>query len=109
MSIKEVVCHKKQFDRAEVLKLLEDGCKEAILDYDLSGANRSGAKEPGKPSGLPFSLFFGRLAEKKFCLLQVLRYRRVVNQTSSNCYKSLKSKNIFMSTFSRPPQAREKV
>ena len=43
MSIKEVVCHKKQFDRAEVLKLLEDGCKEAILDYDLSGANLSGA------------------------------------------------------------------
>ena len=43
MSIKEVVCRKKQFDRAEVLKLLEDGCKEAILDYDLSGANLSGA------------------------------------------------------------------
>ena len=43
MSIKEVVCHKKQFDRAEVLKLLEDGCKEAILDYDLSGANLNGA------------------------------------------------------------------
>ena len=42
MSIKEVVCHKKQFDRAEVLKLLEYGCKEAILDYDLSGANLSG-------------------------------------------------------------------
>ena len=29
----------KQFDRAEVLKLLKDGCKEAILDYDLRGAD----------------------------------------------------------------------
>ena len=29
----------KQFDRAEVLKLLKDGCKKAILDYDLSGAD----------------------------------------------------------------------
>ena len=29
----------KQFDRAEVLKLLKDGCKEAILDYDLSHAD----------------------------------------------------------------------
>ena len=47
MSIKEVVCHKKQFDRAEVLKLLEYGCKEAILDYDLSGANLSGADLSG--------------------------------------------------------------
>ena len=33
----------KQFDRAEVLKLLKDGCKEAILDYDLSDANLSDA------------------------------------------------------------------
>ena len=33
----------KQFDRAEVLKLLENGCKEAILDYDLKGADLSGA------------------------------------------------------------------
>ena len=31
----------KQFDRAEVLKLLKDGCKEAILDYDLSSADLS--------------------------------------------------------------------
>ena len=41
MSIKDVICHKKQFDRAEVLKLLKDGCKEAILDYDLRGADLS--------------------------------------------------------------------
>ena len=40
---------------------------------------------------LALFLFFGRLDEKKFCLLQVLRYRRVVKQTSANCYKSLKS------------------
>ena len=33
----------KQFDRAEVLKLLENGCKEAILDYDLRGADLSDA------------------------------------------------------------------
>lgn len=38
----EVIGHQKQFDRAEVLKLLEKGCK-AILDYDLRGANLSDA------------------------------------------------------------------
>ena len=37
----EVIGHQKQFDRAEVLKLLKDGCKEAILDYDLRDANLS--------------------------------------------------------------------
>ena len=37
----EVIGHQKQFDRAEVLKLLKDGCKKAILDYDLRGANLS--------------------------------------------------------------------
>ena len=39
----EVIGHQKQFDRAEVLKLLKDGCKKAILDYDLRGANLSEA------------------------------------------------------------------
>lgn len=39
----EVIGHQKQFDRAEVLKLLKDGCKKAILDYDLSNANLKGA------------------------------------------------------------------
>ena len=39
----EVIGHQKQFDRAEVLKLLKDGCKKAILDYDLRGANLSRA------------------------------------------------------------------
>ena len=37
----EVIGHQKQFDHAEVLKLLKDGCKKAILDYDLSDANLS--------------------------------------------------------------------
>ena len=35
----EVIGHQKQFDRAEVLKLLKDGCKKAILDYDLRRAD----------------------------------------------------------------------
>lgn len=35
----EVIGHQKQFDRAEVLKLLKDGCKKAILDYDLNDAD----------------------------------------------------------------------
>ena len=39
----EVIGHQKQFDRAEVLKFLKDGCKKAILDYDLSGADLSDA------------------------------------------------------------------
>ncbi len=43
----EVIGHQKQFDRAEVLKLLKDGCKKAILDYDLSGANLRGANLRG--------------------------------------------------------------
>ena len=37
----EVIGHQKQFDRAKVLKLLKDGCKKAILDYDLRGADLS--------------------------------------------------------------------
>ena len=43
----EVIGHQKQFDRAEVLKFLKDGCKKAILDYDLSDANLSGADLSG--------------------------------------------------------------
>lgn len=39
----EVIGHQKQFDHAEVLKLLKDGCKKAILDYDLSEADLRGA------------------------------------------------------------------
>ena len=39
----EVIGHQKQFDRAEVLKLLKDGCKKAILDYDIRGADLRGA------------------------------------------------------------------
>ena len=43
----EVIGHQKQFDRAEVLKLLKDGCKKAILDYDLSDADLSDANLRG--------------------------------------------------------------
>ena len=35
----EVIGCQKQFDRAEVLKLLKDGCKKAIWDYDLRCAD----------------------------------------------------------------------
>ena len=37
----------KQFDREEVLKLLKRGRKQAILDYDLKGANLKGADLKG--------------------------------------------------------------
>ena len=37
----EIIGHQKQFDREEVLKLLKDGCKKAILDYDLRYADLS--------------------------------------------------------------------
>ncbi len=47
----EVIGHQKQFDRAEVLKLLKDGCKKAILDYDLGGANLGGANLGGANLG----------------------------------------------------------
>ena len=43
----EVIGHQKQFDHAEVLKLLKDGCKKAILDYDLRGADLRGANLRG--------------------------------------------------------------
>lgn len=39
----EVIGHQKPFNRDEVLLLLKDGCKKAILDYDLSEANLRGA------------------------------------------------------------------
>ena len=47
----EVIGHQKQFDRAEVLKLLKDGCKKAILDYDLRGADLSNANLRGADLG----------------------------------------------------------
>ena len=43
----EVIGHQKKFDRAEVLELLQNGCKKAILDYNLSGADLSGADLSG--------------------------------------------------------------
>lgn len=39
----EVIGHQKPFSRDEVLQLLKDGCKKAILDYDLRGADLRGA------------------------------------------------------------------
>ncbi len=39
----EVIGHQKPFNRDEVFQLLKDGCKKAILDYDLSRANLRGA------------------------------------------------------------------
>jgi uncharacterized protein YjbI with pentapeptide repeats len=39
----EVIGHVNPFNRDEVLELLKNGCKKALLDYDLSGANLIGA------------------------------------------------------------------
>ena len=39
----EVIGHAKPFNRDEVIELLKNGCKKAILDYDLSVANLRGA------------------------------------------------------------------
>jgi len=39
----EVIGHQKEFNRYEVLELLQNGCKKAILDYNLSDANLRGA------------------------------------------------------------------
>ncbi len=39
----EVIGHQKPFNRKEVLELLKNGCKKAILDYDLRGADLRGA------------------------------------------------------------------
>ena len=35
----EIIGHQKKFDRSEILELLKNGCKKAILDYDLSNAD----------------------------------------------------------------------
>ena len=43
----EVIGHQKSFNRDEVLQLLKDGCKKAILDYNLSEADLSGANLRG--------------------------------------------------------------
>ena len=43
----EVIGHVKEFNREEVLELLKNGCKKALLDYDLSGADLSGADLSG--------------------------------------------------------------
>ncbi|MHB8065800.1 MAG: pentapeptide repeat-containing protein, partial [Ruminiclostridium sp.] len=39
----EVIGYQKKFNREEVLELLKNGCKKAILDYDLTDANLTGA------------------------------------------------------------------
>ena len=39
----EVIGHQKPFNRDEVLDLLLNGCKKAILEYDLRGADLRGA------------------------------------------------------------------
>ena len=39
----EVIGHVKPFVRKDVMELLKSGCKKALLDYDLSGANLSRA------------------------------------------------------------------
>ncbi len=39
----QVIGHQKPFDRTAVIDLLNQGCKKAVLDYDLRRANLSGA------------------------------------------------------------------
>ena len=39
----EVIDHVKAFNRSEILDLLKGGCKRAILEFDLRGANLSDA------------------------------------------------------------------
>jgi hypothetical protein len=60
---------------------------------------------------LAFPLCFGRSDEKKFCLLQVLRYKGFVKQKSVNCYKSFKSHFFIIFSyvnFSHPAADRQK-
>jgi hypothetical protein len=39
----EVIGHQKEFNREDVLEFLRSGCKKAILEYNLSGADLRGA------------------------------------------------------------------
>ena len=43
----EIIGHQKKFDRSEILELLKNGCKKAILDYDLRSADLSSANLSG--------------------------------------------------------------
>ena len=39
----QVIGHQKPFDRTAVIDLLKQGCKKAVLDYNLIGADLIGA------------------------------------------------------------------
>ena len=43
----QVIGHQKPFDRTAVIDLLKQGCKKAVLDYNLSNANLRGANLRG--------------------------------------------------------------
>ena len=43
----QVIGHQKPFDRTAVIDLLKQGCKKAVLDYNLIGADLSGADLSG--------------------------------------------------------------
>ena len=68
-------------------------------DYFFPGNTICNQVQMGKdrPCDRSFPIFFGRLDEKKFCLLQELRYGSFVKETSESCYKSIKSPNIMSS------------
>lgn len=60
-----VIGHAKEFNREDVLELLRNGCKKAILDYDLTEADLRRADLTG--ANLDFScwpLWFGSLHVK---------------------------------------------
>ncbi len=43
----QVIGHQKPFDRTAVIDLLKQGCKKAVLDYNLRGADLRGANLRG--------------------------------------------------------------
>lgn len=51
-----VIGHQKEFNREEVLELLRSGCKKAILDYNLQGADLDFSCLPLRCGGLKWKI-----------------------------------------------------
>jgi len=74
----EVIGHVKPFSREAVLELLKKGCKKAILDYDLSDADLSGAN-------IDFSCMPLRCGGLKWCIDKRIACQLAYHLCSMQC------------------------
>ena len=74
-------------------------------ERSLHGGARKPRRREWKKTGLTtglFPYFLEDWMKRSFCLLQVLRYRSFVKETSGSCYKSIKSSDIMSSSAAQP-------